>query len=275
MPCPTWLIEADVYGPEIEPLAAEIRRQGMACHFVRYRELVKGPLPALADDCVIVYGTYPAVRHAQLHHPWVPGGWCSPTGFDCACYYAHFGPYLLNRRYVMMPGVEAIRLRDWLYGVLGRDGEVFARPTGVHKLFVGRRVPYDAFESALAPTRYDPTTMVVVAEPREIGREWRLVVAGDDVVAGSQYADGGVRAVVPGCPEDVTAFARAVLGSVRWRPDELFMLDVCESDDGLRLVELNAFSCSWLYACDAAAVVAAAARLAVRAWESARGARGG
>jgi hypothetical protein len=39
------------------------------------------------------------------------------------------------------------------------------------------------------------------------------------------------------------------------RPDDVFMLDVCESGGELRLVELNGFICSWLYACDLAAVV--------------------
>jgi hypothetical protein len=49
------------------------------------------------------------------------------------------------------------------------------------------------------------------------------------------------------------------------------MLDIAESDGRLWLVELNGFSCSWLYACDLAAVVAEAARLATRAWERMKG----
>jgi hypothetical protein len=40
------------------------------------------------------------------------------------------------------------------------------------------------------------------------------------------------------------------------------MLDVCDSEDGLRVVELNSFSCSGLYDCDLAAVVAAASACA-------------
>jgi hypothetical protein len=60
----------------------------------------------------------------------------------------------------------------------------------------------------------------------------------------------------------VLDFASAILAHVRWRPDELFMFDVCEANEGLRLVELNSFSCSWLYACDFAPVVEAASRLA-------------
>lgn len=241
---------------------------------VRHRDLVKGPPPAADDrplargDCVIVYGTYPTVRQAQLHSGWVPAGWLDPVAFDCATYYPHFATFLLNRRYTVLPGVEAIRNADQLFAEFGSGGEVFARPTGVHKLFVGRRIARAAFESALAPTRYDPGTTVLIAGPQTVGREWRLVVSGDDVIAGSQYAVGGEKAVVPGCPAEATAFARTVLAAVRWRPDELFMLDVGESGGELHVVELNSFSCSWLYACDPARVVEVASRLAVAAWEA-------
>jgi hypothetical protein len=264
---PAWLIESGVYGPEVEPLAAEVRRQGMRCEFVSYRDIVKAPPPLPPGGCAIVYGTYPTVRHAMLHHGWIPGGWCDPETLDCATYYPHFEKYLLNRRHVILPGVEAIREKALLFAEFGDEGQVFARPTGVHKLFVGRLIAEEDFETSLAPTRYDPSTLVVVAGPEEIGREWRLVVAGDEVVSGSQYADGGVRAVAPGCPDEVTAFARDMLADIRWRPDELFMLDVCEADGGPYLVELNSFSCSWLYACDFATVVATASAAATRAWE--------
>lgn len=111
-----------------------------------------------------------------------------------------------------------------------------------------------------------PATLVVVATPRPVGREWRLVVVGDRVVAGSQYAAGGRRAVEAGCPAEVRAFAEAVLGDVRWRPDPAFMLDVCESAGRLWLVELNSFSGSWLYRCALPEVVSAAGELAERSW---------
>ena len=77
-----------------------------------------------------------------------------------------------------MPGVEAIRQSDWLFSVFGGGEEVFARPGGCHKLFVGRCVHRESFASALSPSRYDPATQVVIAAPRKIGREWRLVVIG-------------------------------------------------------------------------------------------------
>jgi hypothetical protein len=271
---PVWLIEAGVYGAEANPLLSEIRRQGMIAEVVPHKALQKGTDTVvggrtLADgDCVIGYGTFPFARQIQLHRRWVPGAWCDPANLDCTCYFAYFGKFLLNQHYAVLPGVEAIRQCDWLLDVFGKDDEVFARPAGCHKLFTGRCIYRDDFASALSPTRFDPTTLVVIAAPREIAREWRLVVAGDRVIAASPYAEEGSKAVAPGCPAEVHAFADAMLAEVSWRPDPMFMMDLCESEGRLWLVELNGFSTSWLYGCDPEAVVAGAGHLAARMWET-------
>ena len=267
---PIWLIESGIYGEEITPLIKEIREQGMAAELVPYRALAKGLPPSVEgqslqpDSCVIAYGTYPFARQVQLHYSWTPGAWCNPENLDCMTYYAHFGAYLLNQNYAMMPGVEAIRQRDWLYESLGVADEVFARPTACDKLFVGRRVAREQFASILSPTRFDPETAVVIARPREIEKEWRLIVVDDQVVSGSQYAFRGERAIARELPDEVRRFAESMLLKVKWRPDPVFMLDICESDDQLWLVELNSFSGSWLYQCDCAAVVAAVSARAVK-----------
>ena len=61
-----------------------------------------------------------------------------------------------------------------------------------------------------------------------------------------------------------------MLAEVRWRPDPIFMLDICESAGRLWLVELNSFSCSWIYQPDLANVVTEASELAARAWAKSR-----
>jgi hypothetical protein len=110
---------------------------------------------------------------------------------------------------------------------------------------------------------------VLVAPPKEIGREWRLVIAGDEIVAGSQYRDTGAIVTNPDCPVHVTEYVNDVLRRVAWRPDSLFVMDVCESDDRLHVLELNSFSCSGFYDCDAAAIVRAASAAAEREWKAA------
>jgi hypothetical protein len=111
----------------------------------------------------------------------------------------------------------------------------------------------------------------VIAAPREIGREWRLVVLGDSVIAASLYAEDGTKSVQAGCPDEVREFVAGMLNAVSWRPDPIFMMDVCESEERLWLVELNGFSCSWLYQCDLPRVVMSASDLAARQWSISRG----
>jgi hypothetical protein len=261
---PTWVIEAGVYGPEAEPLLAEIRRQGMAAEPVPHRALVKGPPPRVGGrplgpgDRALGYGTFPFARQIQLHAGWVPGAWCDPVRLDCATYYPVLSPFLLNRDHLILPAADAVRRADELFARFGRGGRVFARPTECGKTFVGRCVDREAFAGTLGPVRYDPAAHVVVATQVEVGREWRLLIRGDDVVTATQYAAAGAREVRPGCPAEVAQFAGGVLRAVPWRPDPVFFLDVGESGGRLAVVEVSGFSCSWLYACDLRAVVEAA-----------------
>jgi hypothetical protein len=183
--------------------------------------LIVGGQSLPAEACVIGYGTFPFAQQILLHHRWVPGAWCSAANLDCAAYFAYFGRYLLNKHYAILPGVEAIRQRDWLFSVFGRDERVFVRPTSCHKLFVGRCIDRESFTGALAPIRYDPATLVVIAAPQPIAREWRLVVVGDRVISGSQYAVGGQRSIMADCPAEVRRFAESLLAEVRWRPARL------------------------------------------------------
>jgi hypothetical protein len=272
---PVWLIEAGIYGAEAVPLVEEIRRQGMAADLVRYEALKVGAPPivigarALDEDaCVVGYGTYPFAQQILIHHRWVPGAWCSAANLDCDAYYPHFREHLLNRRSTILSNVEAIRRKDALFAEYGVDDQLFIRPTSCHKLFVGRTVDSESFADALAPTRYDPTSRIVVAEPQTIDREWRVIVVDDRVVSGGQYAVEGMKDVTPDFPAEVRSYAERVLTEVPWRPDPAFMLDVAARQGELSLVELNSFSGSWLYQCDLAKVVESIGDLAARTWRS-------
>jgi hypothetical protein len=82
---PIWLIEADVFGADTEPLKAEIRRQGMDFLIIRHPQVANRALLRLGsrliqdDDCVIFYGSSPLMREIQLRCPWVPGDCTSVT----------------------------------------------------------------------------------------------------------------------------------------------------------------------------------------------------
>ena len=267
---PIWIIEAGVFGRNSERLRTEVDQQGMECYVVSQHtlsdnlELLRGGRPVLQDDCVISYSSFP-FAYAVKQKGWNPGSWSDVDNLACTTYYAYFGRYLLNQHYAILSGVEAVRQSDFWFDVFGRNEQLFARPDSVEKLFTGRCVNKEGFAAALAPARYNPATLVVIAPPQTIGREWRLVVAENSVVAASQYMVDGKLNVARGCPDEVTACAEEILQNVSWRPDPIFMMDVCETNGRLRLLELNSFSCSGLYECDLAAVVTAASQVARQA----------
>lgn len=271
---PTWLIERGVYREHAAAFKTEVERQGMVCAEVDYRpgkqppSDILGPISLADNACVVLWGTLPLMRQIQLRRAWVPGGWCHHDNLNCSAYYAYFGQYLLNRYYSILPGVEAIRLQEQLFAEFGPEDEVFVRPNGVHKLFTGTAAHKDNFCDAIASSRYDPTTLIVISTPQEIGREWRLVIAGNDIVASTQYRNTGAISVSQGCPQVVLQFASEMLHDVRWRPDPVFTMDICESNDKLYLLELNSFSCSGLYDCDLAAVIRAASAVAESEWNA-------
>lgn len=150
--------------------------------------------------------------------------------------------HLLNADGEILTSTAAVAFADELFERFARGGRVFIRPDSCEKSFTGRAVKRDDFVSALGSAHYNPQMRIAVSPARNIRREWRLVVAGDRIIAGSQYFDSGRLAVAAGIPDSVRRFAEDVLASGSWRPDPIFMLDIGDADDQFFVVELGPFS---------------------------------
>jgi hypothetical protein len=271
---PTWLIERGVYGDRAADFIAEVRRQGMRCAEVVYMpgRMPPGDIAGAGmveeNDCVALWGTLPLMQQIQLHHHgWVPGGWCNLETLACSTYYPHFQRFLLNCPYRILSGREAEQGEDELFENFGIDDEIFVRPDSVLKSFPGAAVHRDNFRDHIAAARYDASARIVVSTPKQIGREWRTVVAQDSVLASSQYRNEGAIDIQPRSPPEVIDFVETALAQVAWRPDALFVVDSCDCDGELWILELNSFSCSGFYDCDLEPVIEAASRIAEEAWE--------
>jgi hypothetical protein len=94
--------------------------------------------------------------------------------------------------------------------------------------------------------------------------ERRYVVVGRQVVAGSGYIAEG-RAASPDDPHGLAWQFAAQVAERITPPDPAYVLDVCEADTGLRLLELNPFSGADLYACSGSEIVRCVSEVASRA----------
>ncbi|MBY3432613.1 ATP-grasp domain-containing protein [Rhizobium laguerreae] len=215
--------------------------------------ILTGDLPSVSDRPVMTYGSYAFVRHVlSAVAPTVPrpGSYMRIENLSFHRFAAHLGDLLLNDDFHILPFGE-LRRRP------APSASVFVRPDRVTKSFTGFEVRPDRFEYEMSCldllSGVGPEELVVVASAKPIELECRYVIADGKVVAKSTYGWAGGFKPSTATDRRCDDVAREV--AMRdWQPDTVYTCDVALSGDRGRVVELNSFSCSGLYACDTVAV---------------------
>lgn len=269
----TWVIEGEAFEENIDALKAELTRQEVPFELVKYIPFkeIHNPKDVAPNGCVLFYGSLNLMRQLLRQKSWIPCGWCTLKNFECSTYYAYFGKFLLNQDYIMMPAVELLRQKNFVYNKMGIDDCVFVRPSSGFKEFAGAIVPFKEMnENVLGFGFYheNPELLTVVTTPKVIAKEWRFVVAKKKVITGSQYRLGkDVEPELVKMTCNAAVFAQNIVDAAEWEPDPIYTLDVCESNGELYLLELNAFSTSGLYDCDLEVIVRVASEMAEEEWK--------
>lgn len=92
----------------------------------------------------------------------------------------------------------------------------------------------------------NPTTELMVSSPVDILAEWRLWIVGDKVATYSRYKQGDTVRWTYAIDNDVIPFAESLILN---NPDyaAAYVMDICRTDDGLRLLETNSINSAGLY----------------------------
>ena len=257
-----WVVETGVFD------AAYHERMAQATSAVSHR-LVRwddgwwdAGIPDL-DDPVVFHGSLGNAHAIRSRvRAFKPGAFCATHAFQCSVWYPRAEKWLLHRRYEILPAAQLVAAPGRAFDQVGADHEAFIRPDSPLKPFAGRVLARNAVSLAALDHGFyydDEQLPVVVAPLRSVGQEWRFVVVEREVVAGSGYRAEGRKAVAQ-APESAAWRFAAEIASEMEPPEPVYVLDVCETPEGLRLLELNPFSGADLYACDLDAVVAAVGR---------------
>jgi hypothetical protein len=209
--------------------------------------------PDLGSEQVLFHGSLENADRIHRELAWTPGAFCSTVDFACSAWWPAVSDQLLSDRYLFTT-----------VGALTTNGpppdfgpRVFVRPDSCLKPFSGRVLDADRVTlQALDHSFYydDEDLPVVVAPEVGNGEEFRFVIAGRRVLAGSSYvADGRLEADALDRDHAAWAYASSLLDRIP-APETVFVLDVCETAQGWRLVELNPFSGADFYGCDREAI---------------------
>lgn len=196
--------------------------------------------------------------------PWRPGAYCETSAFRCSAWYGRAERWLLHQAWRATTVAALVDAPGKELSFLGDAPRFFVRPDSPLKPFSGRVVSRDRLSlSALDHGYYydDTALPIIVAPVRAVAREWRYVVVGGQIAAGSAYLADRRTHEADTSRSEAWRFAAQVARSME-PPESVYVLDVCEADGELRLLELNPFSGADLYSCDRVAVVAEVSTLA-------------
>lgn len=267
---PTWLIEDFDPDDSRLPLLEEVKSQGFPYQLLTFESGNYDSIPNSSKECVIFQGTLNLGRQLRREKQWIPGVWCDLEAFKCTSYYPYFGKYLLNADYIFVPVYELKRKKQELYDIFGTDDSIFIRPNSAFKTFTGKAVEKKHFESELEwMTEYsDKNSLAVVASPKPIDVEYRLITCEQKVITGSTIRVHGElkKETINLNDTKLIEYAEKICREVDFQADPIYVMDVCRMYGELYVVELNSFSCSGLYACDLKIIVEKASELAEKEW---------
>lgn len=199
------------------------------------------PITIEIDEPVFVYGST-TMELVAKNAGWAPGFFDAPEMLEAI---DHWGAHMLN---------HDARVAE-IGSMTPPQGTFFIRPDSDGKAFAGTVMNDEDFTrwrdqllNVKGWTSLPPKTRVLYAPVRRLHAEWRLAIVNGKVATGSQYCRNGKLDIAAGAPAEVIAFAEARANE--WHPRQAFMMDVCQIDEGLRIVETNSISSAGFYAMD-------------------------
>lgn len=98
-------------------------------------------------------------------------------------------------------------------------------------------------------------TIIAVASAKKIYSEYRLFVVNKKIVTGSQYQLGGKLITTANIDARVYHFATKMIYT--WMPASAFVMDIADTPDGLKVIEINNINSSGFYAADPQKIIIA------------------
>lgn len=247
--------------PTIEEAASELGFEVYKTQYIPGKPDTN--VPFKQGECVVTYGTHQFLNQIKRQYKgfWQPGSYHRIENLSYSAYSPYIGDLLLNDDFVLLPFGEVVRR--------GCRKPFFLKPDAVTKAFTGLVVTPNNFEHEISTLRQvhhvTDDVICVLAEPKEIEGEFRFVIADGEVIAGSEYRWDNTLDIRTDVHPVCEGIAREI-AKREWQPDTVYTCDVALTNGRTqgRVVELNTFSCSGLYACDTRRIVEAVSQAAWR-----------
>lgn len=245
-----WCIQNNIYNEEgFERLIDVLERLGLPYSVHKVVPFVGelDPVPVVPPGPVIVMGSYSMTFYAQ-RRGWTPGAFFNEN-FDFVIQREALGDRMLNW------DAQICRLVD----VPEQPQPFFIRPTADDKRFTGTVMDWPSFiewrDQVLVGCQIVLDTPVAVSRKKEIWNETRTWIIDRRVVTASGYKFGTIKRYNNQVDERIIRYAEDC--AAVWAPDRAFVLDVADTPDGLKIVEIGNLNAAGFYKADVDKLVTA------------------
>ena len=265
-----WIIENFTHESSYMDLVKAIKAEGCDLKEIK-GEFKYSDLQGYNEEAPVIFlgsiGMTELVRQKMICS--FPVAYCNQPNYLCTRYMSRYGKYLFNDNYAIVSLAELERRKFFYYGTFGKDAMIFIRPDSGQKPFQAQLVDIIDFDRFVSTNRSIEHELVVVSTPKTINGEWRFVVSKkQDIIAVSTYRFQGQICKIPSAPKKATDLVKEML-QVGYYPDSVFVMDVCEDNDGTYwLLELNSFSSAGLYECNKTDIVTKVGAIAEEEWKT-------
>lgn len=194
---------------------------------------------------VFVFGALKLARVAA-DRGWYVGSLMN-NNHDFEVYSKYYKHHLLNYDSVI------VRLGDEVHW--GENERKFIRPTQDTKSFTGRVFSLKEWKETVEHNLYNfrseqfnENTPIQISTPKTIHKEVRCWVVDGKIVTASQYQLGGRLVLDDKVDDEAIEFAQSMVNI--YQLAEAFVIDVCLTDDGWKIVECGCINCAGFYKSD-------------------------
>jgi hypothetical protein len=189
---------------------------------------------------VFVFGSVRAARLATQME-WTPGSFYGKN-HDFQIYKDHYRKNLLN--------YDSL-LKDIEDPIVWEPNEIkFIRPTKDSKVFNGKLYSKIKWEDTVQMVKEKylgvmPPVTIQVTSPKKIYKEARIWIVDGKIVTSSYYKFGDNVAWTEDVEPEGLEFAQRMVDLYKVAP--AFVMDICLTPDGWKIVEINCVNCSGFY----------------------------
>lgn len=238
---PMWVVQTNMLAKgQVDPVTTACKKHGIDYLGIEVIPFDDQPLNLPAHACMIPYGS---TRMSALPETRAMFGFIDDSNFLNDVWFKNRND-MLNGDGKIMPIGEAIEYVKTL-----EFDTFFMRPDEDLKLFTGCIATRDTLMSTLNSLIFDAQVpldkKIMISAPKNIKGEWRYFVVDGKVIDGSMYKWNNRFYTEAAGPAEI---AEAQAMADRWHPADVYVMDLCLTSEGLKVVEYNGFNSTGFYA---------------------------